>query len=97
MSETKCPLCGMETKYHGETCTAGGSFAPAPDSDSQGWEIWPMVRAVTTPNIVRLRREEALHWLRHGDSELRDRAERTIESLRHHPNAPAQRPPATDV
>lgn len=29
MSDTKCPICGMEIKFHGETCTTGGSF-PAP-------------------------------------------------------------------
>jgi hypothetical protein len=27
MSDTKCEVCGMEMKYHGATCTAGGSFA----------------------------------------------------------------------
>lgn len=29
MSESKCEVCGMESKHHGQTCTAGGSF-PAP-------------------------------------------------------------------
>jgi hypothetical protein len=32
MSDTKCPVCGMETKYHGATCTAGGSFVDAAGS-----------------------------------------------------------------
>lgn len=54
---------------------------------SDAWEILPIKHAVTTPHVVRVRREEALHWLRHGDKELRDRAERTLESLRHHPNS----------
>lgn len=50
-----------------------------------------MQHAVTTPDIVRLHREEALYWLRHGDKGVRDRAERTIESLRHHPNTELRR------
>lgn len=28
MSDAKCTVCGMELKYHGPICTAGGSFAP---------------------------------------------------------------------
>jgi hypothetical protein len=32
MSDSKCEICGMEIKYHGDTCTAGGSFAPSAGS-----------------------------------------------------------------
>jgi hypothetical protein len=34
MSDAKCTLCGMEMKYHGESCTMGGSFSPVPGSDT---------------------------------------------------------------
>lgn len=27
MSGQKCEVCGMDLKYHGPTCTTGGSFA----------------------------------------------------------------------
>jgi hypothetical protein len=47
MSDTKCPLCGMETNYHGETCTAGGSCAApagaAPDAE-WGRALWDWLR-----------------------------------------------------
>lgn len=34
MSDTKCPICGMDSEYHGATCTAGGSFAAPAGSAS---------------------------------------------------------------
>jgi hypothetical protein len=37
MSEApKCAVCGMEMKYHGQTCSAGGQseLSPAPCSDA---------------------------------------------------------------
>lgn len=45
MSDTKCPVCGIETKYHGATCTAGGSF-DAPAGPVRDAEIESLLREV---------------------------------------------------
>src|ERR1017187_5230578 len=110
MSDARSTLCGMEMKFHGETCTTGGSFdapivsARASTRDASMWER-PDTRKIKQYHI---------RW--HGGifsackatlilcdesipsadvpAGLRCRRRGCKESW---PNVPAQRPPDTDV
>ena len=55
------------------------------------WEILPVEHVKTSADVAQIRKEEALHVLRYNtrdEAELRDRAERTLEALRHQEIAP---------